>query len=135
VNHHLPVIEQCFTQATAVLALGASILQFTGRPISPDYRIRVIAISTGVLAFMYFVLFEYFVLSQVDPRVFNPVLRGTGLVTWPVVWMALPILRLRSDRAQILLARDAAILALVQQKTATDEALSVLVTKAENAAP
>lgn len=93
-NPHLSALDVVLTWVVSCLAATAGVVQLMGRRVS-QLQFRTLQASTAALAFAFAAAYQFLLWSDVRPAGYQTLLRGMGLVAWPLVWIGPVWLRLR----------------------------------------
>lgn len=97
-NHHLDKITLAFTAFTLVEVVAAIVINAYSaeQGMSGGFKVRIAVTTLGLV---YLAAYSVLLFTHVDPLLWSTVLRGIGLVTWPVVWCWPALASMRQRRA------------------------------------
>lgn len=95
VNQHLSDFDAVLVGAVTMEALMAVVVHLMVVRVASRLN-RALSLSIAALALVYAVAYQVLLWTDVDPGGFQSVLRGIGLIAWPIVWIAPYVIRIRS---------------------------------------
>lgn len=95
VNRHLSDFDAILVGAVTMEALMAVVVHLMVVRVASRLN-RALSLSIASLALVYAVAYQVLLWTDVDPGGFQSVLRGIGLISWPLVWVAPYVIRIRS---------------------------------------